>query len=204
LRLESQVIISDDIEKTILELETLVVDESIVKIVQENNFLVEDVKEAISKAYMTSDNKTIIVLGAKLFSDVVQNRLLKIVEEPPKNKEFIIITKNKSTILETITSRLPINTISYHNENIDIELDIDNLSLDLVYMFVQKHKRSNNKDAQILIQEITKRAISSNLYNIDKSALKIFSDSFLALDLGSPSPFVLSTLLIKLLKIKKR
>ena len=204
MRLESQVIISDDIEKTILELETLVVDESIVKIVQENNFLVEDVKEAISKAYMTSDNKTIIVLGAKLFSDVVQNRLLKIVEEPPKNKEFIIITKNKSTILETITSRLPINTISYHNENIDIELDIDNLSLDLVYMFVQKHKRSNNKDAQILIQEITKRAISSNLYNIDKSALKIFSDSFLALDLGSPSPFVLSTLLIKLLKIKKR
>jgi len=204
LKLESQVIISDDIDKTILELENLAVDETIVKIIQEKNFLVEDVKLAISKAYMTSDNKTIIILGAKVFSDVVQNRLLKIVEEPPKNKEFIIITENKSTILETITSRLPINIISYHNENIDIELDIDNLSLDLVYMFVQKHKRSNNKDTQILIQEITKRAISSDRYDIDKSALDIFSNSFIALDLGSPSPFVLSTLLIKLLKIQKR
>lgn len=203
MKLESQVIISDDRDKTIVALENLVVDETIVKIIQEDNFLVDDVKEAISKAYMTSENRTIIILSAKSFSDIVQNRLLKVLEEPPKNKEFILITQNKSTILETIRSRLAIYTYRYDKEKIDIELDIEMLSLALVYMFVQKHKRTSNKEAQVLVQEISKKAISSERFDIDHRTLEIFSKAFIALDLGSPTPFVLSTLLIRLLKIQK-
>lgn len=204
MNLESQIIISDNRDKTILALENLVTDETIVKIIQEEKFLVEDVKEAFSKAYLTSENITVIILFAKTFSDIVQNRLLKILEEPPKNKAFILITENKSTLLDTVLSRLPLSTYAYDNEKIDIELDIDNLSLALVYMFVQKHKRSSNKEAQVLIQEISKKAMLSDRYDVDKSALEIFSKSFIALDLGSPTPFVLSTLLLKLLKIQKR
>jgi len=110
--LSSQVIITSDIEGTISKLEALRTTERFVKIIKEDAFLVEDAKLAIEKAYMASEETSIIILAAKSFSPIVQNKLLKVIEEPPKNKEFIIISPSKSTILATIKSRLPIIVLS--------------------------------------------------------------------------------------------
>ena len=142
MRLTSQVLITSQIENTILELEKLRSSESIVEIIspsiasnmatgQEDEpraykvhristekeiFSVTDAKLAIEKAYMASEETTIIILAAKSFSPIVQNKLLKVIEEPPKNKEFIIISPSKSTILATIKSRLPIIVLSEEKE----------------------------------------------------------------------------------------
>ena len=112
MRLTSQVIISSDIDDTVSKLEALKQNERFVKIIKEDTFLVEDAKLAIEKAYMASEETTIILLGAKTFSPVVQNKLLKVIEEPPPKKEFILITPSKATILDTIRSRLPIMVLS--------------------------------------------------------------------------------------------
>ena len=53
---------------------------------------------------MASEEITVIILAAQTFSPLVQNKLLKVIEEPPKNKEFILITESKSTVLNTIKS----------------------------------------------------------------------------------------------------
>jgi len=56
----------------------------VISVVKDGNFLVSDVDFVLEKAHLTSRNIEIIVLGAKKFSDIVQNKLLKLLEEPPK------------------------------------------------------------------------------------------------------------------------
>ncbi len=204
MRLVSQVIISSNIDDTVIQLEGLQQNERFVKIIKEDNFLVEDAKLAIAKAHMASDETTVIILAAKTFSPVVQNKLLKVIEEPPPKKEFILITPNKATILDTIRSRLPITVRDASTEEEALELDVAQLSLATVYEFVQNHKRTDAKAMKGLVEQISKEAIESQAYNLDEKTLNLFSNAFIALDVGSPPPFVLNTLLLKLLARKKR
>ena len=172
----------------------------------EDNFKVEDANEVIAKAYLASEYKLFLILYANSFSDVVQNRLLKIIEEPPKNKEFIIITPSKAALLSTIKSRLPVINMESKKENIELELNFKSLSLNDVYSFVQKHKRLKPNDAIIYLEAISKEAIKSNSFKLDANSLDIFTKARVALDLGSPADFVLTTVLLKLLakKIKRQ
>ena len=204
MRLVSQVIISSDIDDTVMKLEALQQNERFVKIIKEDNFLVEDAKLAIEKAYMASEETTVIILAAKTFSPVVQNKLLKVIEEPPAKKEFILITPSKATILDTIRSRLPIMVLSQEKEEERLELDMRQLSLATVYDFVQTHKRTDAKVMKGLVERICKAAIHSQAYDLDEKTLTLFSNTYIALDVGSPPQFVLNTLLLKLLARKKR
>ncbi len=204
MRLVSQVIISSDIDDTVIQLEGLQQNERFVKIIKEDTFLVEDAKLAIEKAYMASEETTVIIIAAKTFSPVVQNKLLKVIEEPPPKKEFILITPSKATILDTIRSRLPIMVLSQDKEEEKLELDLSQLSLATVYDFVQTHKRTDAKAMKELVERISKEAIYSQAYNLDEKTLNLFSNAYIALDVGSPPPFVLNTLLLKLLARKKR
>jgi DNA polymerase-3 subunit delta' len=204
MRLVSQVIISSDIDDTVIQLEGLQQNERLVKIIKEDTFLVEDAKLAIEKAHMASEETTVIIIAAKTFSPVVQNKLLKVIEEPPPKKEFILITPSKATILDTIRSRLPVMVLSQDREEEKLALDLGQLSLSTVYDFVQTHKRTDAKAMKVLVEQISKEAIHSQGYNLDEKTLTLFSNAFIALDVGSPAPFVLNTLLLKLLARKKR
>jgi len=204
MRLISQVIISSDIDDTVIQLEGLQQNERFVKIIKEDTFLVEDAKLAIEKAYMASEETTVIIIAAKTFSPIVQNKLLKVIEEPPPKKEFILITPSKATILDTIRSRLPIMVLSQDKEEEKLDLDLGQLSLATVYDFVQTHKRTDAKAMKALVERISKAAIHSQAYNLDEKTLTLFSNTFIALDVGSPPQFVLNTLLLKLLARKKR
>ncbi|MDD3591040.1 MAG: DNA polymerase III subunit delta' [Sulfurovum sp.] len=204
LALTSQVLITPRIEETIKTLEALQRDERIVKIVKEDNFLVEDAALAIEKAYLASEETTVIILAARLFSPVVQNKLLKVIEEPPPHKEFILVTPSKATILATIRSRLPVHVLGDTVSHEDLGLDLSQLSLETVYPFVQEHKRTAAAEMKRIVEEISKAAMRSGRFNLDEKTLKLFSDAFMALDMGSPPSFVLNTLLLKLLAKKKR
>ena len=204
MRLISQVIITSDIEGTIAKLEVSKTTERFVKIVKEDTFLVEDAKLAIEKAYMASEETTVIILAAKIFSPIVQNKLLKVIEEPPPKKEFIILTPSKATILDTIRSRLPITVLSEEREEEVLGLELGQLSLVTVYEFIQTHKRTDAKAMKFLVERISKEAIRSQSYDLDEKTLILFSNAFIALDVGSPPQFVLNTLLLKLLARKKR
>jgi len=205
MRLISQVIVTSSIDETISVLESLRSTERMVKIVEEDKaFSVEDAKHAISKAYMASEETTVIMLGAKIFSPIVQNKLLKVIEEPPKNTVFILVTHSKSTILDTIKSRLPIVILSEKKEEDDLGLVVKSLSLATVYEFVQTHKRTNAKEMRGIVERIAKEAIVSQSFDLDEKTLSLFSDCTVVLDMGSPPQFVLNALLLKLLARKKR
>ena len=167
-------------------------------------FLVEHAKQTIAKAYVASDVLNYIILISPSFSDVVQNRLLKILEEPPKNKAFIIITESKSAILDTIKSRMPITVLQEDKAEDNLNLDIDNLNLAKVYEFVQKNSRISAKECQKIVESIATITMKSGRYNLDETTLKVFSDSVKALDMGSPTSFILNTVLLKLLARKQK
>lgn len=203
MRLESQAVITSKIETCIASLEALVTTERIIKIIEEEEFKLDNAKLVIEKAYIASEVLTVIVMGAKIFSPLAQNKLLKIIEEPPPNKAFVMITPNKATLLNTIRSRLPIVML---NDTIDKEslgLDVEKLTLEDVYQFLQRHQRTNAKEMTRIIERIATQAMQSNLYALDEKSLHLFSNAFIALDMGSPPPFVLGAVLLKLLTKKK-
>jgi len=205
MRLQSQIIITVHVEETIAKLRQLATEgEQFVPIVREGNFLVEDVKLAIEKAYLASQERTIIVLAAENFSEVVQNRLLKVIEEPPPNKEFILLFPSKSIILPTIRSRLPVTVISELASVSELGLDIHGLDIRAVYDFVQQHARISASGARGLLEQIGTAAIASQKYHVDERTLDMMRDAVKVLDRGSPPVFVLTGVLLKLLARKKR
>jgi DNA polymerase-3 subunit delta' len=208
MTLNSQVLISSDIAGTIEKLRSLRTDERFVEIIKldpkDDTFKVEDAKLAIEKAYMASEETTVIILAAKTFSPIVQNKLLKVIEEPPPKKEFILITPSKATILATIRSRLPIKVLSEEILEDELGLDVAQLNLAGVYNFVQEHKRTDAKRMKRIIERISKEAMHSGKYDLDEKTLQLFSNAFIALDVGSPPQFVLNALLLKLLAKKRR
>ena len=201
----SQVRITTDFEQAILSIEAQRTTETIVKIVESDKaFSVDDAKLAIEKAYLASEETMVIILAGKIFSPIVQNKLLKVIEEPPKNKVFILLTQSKSTILDTIRSRLPIISLNDEVEEEALGLDITGLSLSSVYAFIQEHKRTDAKKMKPIVERISAEAMRSGQYNLDKITLALFADALVALDMGSPPQFVLNALLLKLLARKKR
>ncbi|DAB40430.1 MAG TPA: DNA polymerase III subunit delta' [Sulfurovum sp. UBA12169] len=203
MKLASQVLITSNIEAAIAELEAAKTTERFVKIIKEDTFLVEDAKLAVEKAYLASEETTVIILAAKLFSPIAQNKLLKVIEEPPAKKEFILLTSSKATILGTIRSRLPVVTFLTTAKEEDFGLEVRQLSLGSVYKFVQTHQRTNAKEMKRVVEYIGKTAMHSEAYDIDEKTLTLFSNAFIALDMGSPPVFVLNVLLLKLLARKK-
>ncbi len=205
MRLQSQIIITVHFEETIAKLRQLALEgEQFVTIVREGSFLVEDVKAAIEKAYLASQEKTIIILAADQFSEVVQNRLLKVIEEPPPNKEFILLFPSKAIILPTIRSRLPITAINELSTTSVLSLDMQSLDIRAVYDFIQEHARINASGAKQLLEQIATAAIGSQKYQMDEKTLDMMRDAFRVLDRGSPPAFVLTGVLLKLLARKKR
>jgi len=204
MRLSSQVIITSHPEETIAQLDALRTDERIIKIVKEDRFLIDDAKLAIEKAYIASDVRSIIILSAKEFPPLIQNKLLKVIEEPPSGVEFILITLSKATILPTIRSRMPITIRKEERDDEVFELDMRQLDLSTVYAFIQKHKRTDNAQAKVLVEKISTQAMNSQRYNLDEKTLQLFYNAYKALDVGSSPQFVLMTLLLKLLARKNR
>ncbi len=208
MNLASGIIITHQVQTVLNELEAQRTTESFTIIKSEDDkgkpkeFLVEDAQKAIEKAYVASENLNYIILVAPKFSDIAQNRLLKVIEEPPRNKAFVIITESKSALLDTIKSRLPVTILHDNSLEEQLSLDLENLNLSRAYEFVQEHSKVSAVECKDLVEKISLDAMRSQKYNLDGSTLKLFSDSIKALDVGSPTTFILNTLLLKLLAQK--
>ena len=104
----STILIVNDIEATLSELLPNYPSHStrIIKNEEKEEFLLIQATLAIKEAYIATSEKKYIFLCGTTFRKEAQNSLLKILEEPPRNVVFIIITNSKSSLLPTIYSRL--------------------------------------------------------------------------------------------------
>lgn len=80
----------------------------VMELPKHDNILVEDVEHILDTASLVPMENTDKVYVLNKFSDTnvsAQNKMLKILEEPPKNVHFLLLVTNENSVLPTIKSR---------------------------------------------------------------------------------------------------
>ncbi len=206
IKIDSSIIlIVNSIEDTLIYLSSILPTHSIrvIKNEEKDEFLSAQANSAIKEAYIASNNKKYIILCGTTFRSEAQNSLLKVLEEPPKNIVFIIVTTTKSTILPTIFSRLPHKYLKKSTINIASSLDIQKLDLKDTYSFLKENQKITKQEAKVVVESILLK-VNEQKIKLTKKELEMFSDSIKLIDLNSRPINVLTTLLLALIHRKNR
>jgi DNA polymerase-3 subunit delta' len=201
--IKGHIIISDDIESEVSRLEEELKPFRVVKfIVLGEVFKLEHAKAVLAESYISESNTKYIILGASDLSDVAQNSLLKLLEEPPRNIEFIIISPTKSNLLATVRSRLPILKINNHHIVHDLELNLARLDYKDVFTFLKENARVKKEEAKDLVQALFHRATVVDMLILSPLQLDNFDKAYRLLSLNSRPQSVLAMLLMSFARDK--
>jgi len=162
------------------------------------NFLIKNAKDALKESYISVASTKYIILSANKFSIDAQNALLKVLEEPPKNIIFIIVTSSKTSILPTIFSRLSYSYLKEKKQIAPCGIDLVNIDLQIIYDFIKQNQRINKYELKELIESMMYE-IKNKKIKLNKTQLESFSTSVKLCDLNSRPINILSTLLLNLL-----
>ncbi len=163
------------------------------------DFLIAHAKLAIREAYIATESTKYIILCGSSFTIEAQNSLLKILEEPPKNIIFIMITNSKSGILKTIFSRLPHHYLKTTKIRQKFPIDIKTFELKDVYQFLKQNQRLNKQDTKDLIESLLYTA-SIQKIKFSTKELDAFATAMKLCELNSRPINVLTTLLLTLMR----
>jgi len=202
---KSTILIVNDIDKTLNDLSVFYSPHSIriIKNEEKDEFQILQATNAIKEAYIASNENKYIFLCGSTFRKEAQNSLLKVLEEPPKNVVFIILTSSKSSILPTIYSRMPYNYMKNSLLKEEIPLDILKLDLKDIYMFLKDNQRISKNEAKNIVETILLKTTNQNI-KLSTSKLDLFSKSTKLLDLNSRPINVLTSLLLSLVNQKSK
>jgi DNA polymerase-3 subunit delta' len=189
------ILISADIESDVQKIEDELKPSRVVKFVRDT-FLVEDAKAVISEAYISESEVKYILLGANEFNNVSQNSLLKVLEEPPKNIEFIIISPTKSGLLPTVRSRMPIINGIKNKKHKEVELNFSRLSYEDIFLFLKSNARISKNEAKELVEAIYYRATVIDKLILNEEQLENFDEAYRLLELNSRPQSVLALILM--------
>ena len=193
-RKRGYIFICEDIEQKALELQSYYAPRRVVSFVREK-FLTEDAKNVIAEAYKSELDTKYILLGGYEMNQYAQNALLKVLEEPPKNIVFILLSPSKSIILPTIRSRLPIEQEKTQKERMGLEIVCSKMELRDIFAFIQEHKNLPKQEAKKLVEELFEKLISEGA-TPSKKLLEQFELSYKLLELNTRFSYVLSLLLM--------
>ena len=200
-QLGSHIVICDDVEERAALLKHELAPNRVVTFVYDD-FKVENAKEVLAEAYIAEEHVKYLVLAAKTFNTISQNAMLKLLEEPPRNIELIIVTESKSTLLPTVRSRLKIvkDKVALVHKNLD--LDLSTLTLSILFDFVKAHDRLVKYEAKILIESIYYRATVVDGLRLREKQIDLFARSYKLLELNGRLQTILITLLMSFLKVR--
>ncbi|WP_457748499.1 DNA polymerase III subunit delta' [Sulfurimonas sp.] len=193
--LKGHILIASEIEAAVEKLENELQGFRVVKFVEEN-FKIEHAKLVTAQAYISESQTKYIIIAAKEFTDVAQNSLLKLLEEPPRNIEFIIISMTKSNLLPTVRSRLPILNTEFHHSMIDVNITLSRLDYKEVFDFLKAHARVGKSEAKLLVEALFYRATVIEQLILTPTQLDNFDKAYRLLDLNSRGQSVLAMLLM--------
>ncbi|APW65685.1 DNA polymerase III subunit delta' [Poseidonibacter parvus] len=200
----STILIVNDITQTLNELLPFYSPHNIriIKNEEKEEFQILQANQAIKEAYIASNEDKYIFLCGSTFRKEAQNSLLKVLEEPPKNVIFIILTNSKSSILPTIYSRMPFKYLKTSSLKDEISLDISKLDLKDIYSYLKENQKISKKDAKAVIESILLK-VNKQKIKLDEKQLDLFSKSSKLLELNSRPINILTTLLLSLSNTKK-
>jgi len=194
----SHIIITDQVEEEIDGIKQRLYPSRIVPFYKDD-FLIDDAKEVIREAYIAEEKVKYIILAAKLFNEASQNSLLKLLEEPPRNIEFIIITESKAALLPTVRSRMPLISKKSEKQALDLDISLKKLDLATLFSFVKAHERTPKHEAKELIEALYHKAMDEQIM-LDAKQLESFETAYKLIGLNARMNSVLSMLLMKFIR----
>ncbi len=197
--LTSYILLVDDVEDCLNKQIPLYPKHStrVIKNDEKDEFQIAQAQMAIKEAYIATNEVKYLFLCGDSFRIEAQNSLLKILEEPPLNIVFIIVTKLKSTLLPTIYSRLPYKNFKTFEEKKESSLDVRRLDLKDIYSFLKDNQKISKDEAKIVVEEILIK-VKNEKIELKEKELDIFSKSIKLLGLNSKPINVLTLLLLTL------
>ena len=201
----SSILIVNDIESTVNELVSKYPLHStrIIKNEEKEEFLTAQAVQAIKEAYIASNETKYIFLCGSTFRKEAQNSLLKVLEEPPRNVVFIIITNSKTSLLPTIYSRLPYKYLKTSVLKEESALNLNKLDLKDIYNFLKENQKISKNEAKQIVESILLK-VNSQKIKLSAKELDFFSKSIKLLELNSRPINILTTLLLSLANQKNK
>ena len=198
----STLFIVNDIENSLNEIVATLPKHSIRIIKNEeegkNEFQILQAQKAIKEAYISDNETKYICLCGDNFRVEAQNSLLKVLEEPPKNIIFIIITLSKNSILPTILSRVQVKYNKTRKDIQEFALDVKKLELKDIYQFLKENQRISKNEAKEVVESIL-YSINTNNIQLTLKELHSFSTAMKLLELNSRPLNILTTLLLNIM-----
>jgi DNA polymerase-3 subunit delta' len=162
----------------------------------EENFKIEHAKLVAQEAYISESQTKYIIIAATEFTTVAQNSLLKLLEEPPLNIEFIIISPTKSNLLPTVRSRLPILKVEKTHFEESVEIDLSKVDYKEFFEFLKEQKRVSKNEAKKLVEGLFYQATVSQQLILTERQLENFDMAYRLLDLNARPQSVFAMLLM--------
>lgn len=192
---KSHILISTNIEAEFERLKERLKPNRVVGFI-EDEFKIEHAKAVVAEAYISESETKYLILGANNFNTTSQNSLLKALEEPPRNIEFIIISATKSNLLPTVRSRMPI----YKGENLhsthEMSLNLAKIEYAQVFEFLKTNARAKKNEAKELIEALYHRATVVDKLILTASQLENFDMAYRLLELNSRPQSVLAMIVM--------
>jgi len=195
------ILISSELEVEVERLEQELKPYRVVKFVEEN-FKIEHAKAVVNEAYISESQTKYIVLAALEFTVIAQNSLLKLLEEPPPNIEFIIISPTKSNLLHTVRSRLPILKVNASHTKVVISINLARIDYKEVFAFLKEHARVKKNDAKALVEALFYQATVHDRLILSPAQLDSFDKAYRLLDLNSRPQSVLAMIIMSFVREK--
>ena len=196
---KGHILIATDVEEEAIRLESELKPFRVVKFIEEN-FKIEHAKAVLAEAYISESQTKYIVLGAEEFTAVAQNSLLKLLEEPPRNIEFIIISPTKSNLLPTVRSRLPILRVNTTHEMKKISLNLSRIDYSQVFTFLKENARVKKIEAKELLEALFYRATVIDMLILTPAQLENFDKAYRLLELNSRPQSVLAMVVMSFVR----
>ncbi len=168
---------------------------------EQKDLLVEDVEELMESAYLTGEDNRLFVIKSENYSTVVQNKLLKLLEEPPNGVKFCLLVASKAALLPTVRSRLSECEIKIKKASLDISIDFAKMSAELMFETLKKCESMNKEEAKeylYMLLDAYKKAPSKKEPLKNSQKLEIFDAAFKALGLNTSPKVVFATIFAKL------
>lgn len=192
---KSHILISTNIEAEFERLKEELKPSRVVGFI-EDEFKIEHAKAVVAESYISESEIKYLILGANNFNAVSQNSLLKALEEPPRNIEFIIISPTKANLLPTVRSRMPIFKGETHHYIQEISLNLAKIEYAEFFEFLKTNARAKKSEAKDLIEALYHRATVIDKLILTTSQLENFDRAYRLLELNSRPQSVLAMIIM--------
>ena len=176
----------------------------IVKTFFEDEFKVEHAAAVIREAYIAEERQKAIVLCAQAYNIYAQNALLKLLEEPPRNILFTIISRSKNALLPTIRSRMQLRVLEAPKPEVALNIDPARLDLESMFAFLKKHQNTKKEELKTIIAQLLHESVVNAKIVMKEKELEAFETALELAELNSRPQPLLAMLLLQIYAARMR